>query len=294
MFAFLRKNATLLLLLIVVGGLAYAYGKNRAAQGSAARETTYDRVLRTGEIRCAYAPNPPTFIKDANTGEFSGIFYDVMTEVGRRLNVKINWVEEVGYGVIAEGFATDRYDAFCATVWPTAERSRGASFTIPIYYSPVGIMVRKGDHRFDNDISKLDAPSIRLSVRDGDISDSFAQAAFPKARRIGVPELSDTVQQLDEVVHKKADATITEPALLYRYLEANPGTLVDIAAVHPLRVSPNTVMIKPNEYQFKMMLDVTLAELLNSGFIDKVLKKYQKAPVFMPVALPYQPMARKF
>jgi len=252
------------------------------------KESTYERVLRTQEIRCAYAPNPPTLIKDPNTGTLSGIFYDVMTEAGRRLSLKINWVEEVGYGVIAEGFATDRYDAFCTTVWPTAERSRAASFTIPIYYSPVGIMVRADDHRFDNDYLKLDDPAIRLSVRDGDISDSFAQAAFPRAKRIGVSELSDTVQQLDEVAHGKADATITEPALLFRYLEANPGTLINIAERQPLRVSPNTIMIKPNDYQFKVMLDVTLQELLNSGFINKTLAKYQKGPVFMPIALPYR------
>lgn len=253
-------------------------------------ETTFEHVLKTGAIRCAYAPNPPTFIKDPNTGQFSGIFYDVMEEVGRRLHLKINWVEEVGYGVIAEGFQTDRYDAFCATVWPTAERSRSASFTIPIYYSPVGIIVRTNDHRFDNNYGKLDDPAIHLAVRDGDISDSFAQAAFPRATRVGVPELSDTVQQLDDVAHNKADATITEPALLYRYLAANPGSLVDIASAHPLRVSPNTIMIKPNDPQFKMMLDVALQELLNSGFIDKVLQKYQKDPVFMPVALPYRPL----
>ena len=34
-------------------------------------------------------------------------------------------------------------------------------------------------------------------------------------------------------------------------------------------------MIKPDEVQFKAMLDVTLQGLLNSGFIDAELKKYK-------------------
>lgn len=276
----------ILVALILVVGWREA-DKHASDKKPAAAETTYQRVLRTGEIRCAYAPYAPALSKDPNTGQLSGIFYDVMNEAGRRLNLKINWVEEVGYGVIAEGFVTDRYDAFCNTVWPTAERSRGANFTIPIYYSPAGVFVRADNHRFDNNLAKLNDPSITFAGRDGDISASFAQAAFPNAKIESIPQLSDTAQTLDDVVHKKADATINEPSLLALYLEKNPGTLVNIAAAHPIRVSPNTVEIKPSQYQFKVMLDTTLQELLNDGTVDKILDGYDKNHVFLRVAKPY-------
>ena len=272
---------------VAFGTVKYVVPKN--GEADVVKESTYDRVIRTGEIRCAYAPYAPALIKDPNTGELSGIFYDVMEEVGHRLNLKINWVEEVGYGVIPEGFVTNRYDAFCTTVWPTAGRSREGSFTVPIYYSPVDVFVRSDDHRFDNDLSKLDDPSINFSGRDGDISAAYAEAAFPKAKIVSIPQLSDTAQTLDDVTHKKADATINEPSLLYLYLEKNPGTLRNITVEYPLRVSPNTIMMKPNDYQFKVMLDTTLQELLNSGYVDKVLQKYQKYPVFLKTGLPYQP-----
>ena len=252
------------------------------------KETTYERVIRTGEIRCAYSPYAPALSKDPNTGELSGIFYDVMTELGHRLNLKINWTEEVGYGVIAEGFQTNRYDAFCNIVWPTAERSRAASFTIPLYYSAAGIFVRSADHRFDKDFSKLDDSLVTFSGRDGDVSATCATAAFPKAKIIGIPQLSDTAQTLDDVTHKKADATINEPSLLFQYLEKNPGTLRNIAADHPIRVSPNTIEIKPDDYQFKVMLDTTLQELINSGFVEKIIRKYDPNNVFLRTSLPYQ------
>jgi ABC-type amino acid transport substrate-binding protein len=267
--------------------LVAAHTSNVSPQ-TAKTETTYERVLRTGEIRCAYAPYAPALIKDPNTGKLSGIFYDVMTEVGNRLNLRIHWVEEVGYGVIAEGFATDRYDAFCTTVWPTPERSRGAAFTVPLYYSPVDVFVRAEDHRFDNDLSKLDDASIIFSGRDGDISATYAHATFPKARLDGIPQLSDTSQTLDDVAHKKADATINEPGLLNDYLDKNPGSLVNITATHPISVSPNTIEIKPDQFQFKVMLDVTLQELLNNGFVDKTLRAYDTHNLFLRVGAPYQ------
>ena len=250
-------------------------------------ESTAERVLRTGTIRCAYAFYAPSLMKDANTGQMSGIFYDAMQEVGRRLNLKIDWVEEVGYGTIAEGFATDRYDAFCATVWPTPERSRAASFTMPLYYSPVDVLIRANDHRFDGDIHKLDDPAYTFAVKDGDVSASFATQIFPKAKQTGIPDMADTSQLLEDVAHGKADAAINSPELLYQFLDKNPGTLRDLTQVN---AAPNTIMIKPDQYQFKAMLDVTLQGLLNSGFIDMELVKYKDYhPAYLRDALPYQP-----
>ena len=258
--------------------------------GTAVKESTYARVLRTGEIRCAYAVYEPPLIKDPNTGQLSGIFYDVMEEVGKRLNLKINWVEEVGYGTIAEGFATDRYDAFCNALWPTPERSRAASFTIPLYYSPVDVLVRADDHRFDGDLTKLNDPTYTFAVKDGDVSDTFANQIFPKAKHSSIPDMADTSQLLEDVVHNKADAAINSPELMYQFLDKNPGTLRDLTLEHPLLASPNTIMIKPDQYQFKVMLDTTLTGMIGSGFVDAELKKYSNYhPVYLQNALPYQP-----
>ena len=278
-----------LILSLVAIGLAVGRS-NKPVTVASVTESTYQRVLRTGEIRCAYGVYPPPLIKDPNTGQMSGIFYNVMEEVGRRLNLKIAWVEEVGYGTIAEGFKTDRYDAFCNTVWPTPERSRGGAFTIPLYYSPVDVFVRADDHRFDGDVAKLNDPAYTFSGRDGDISATFAAQLFPRAKVVSIPDLSDTSQILEDVVHGKADAAINSPELLNPFLAKNPGTLRDLTSDHPVKAAPNTIMIKPDQYQFKVMLDTTLQDLLNSGFIDAELGKYKSYnPVFLRNALPYQP-----
>lgn len=58
-------------------------------------KSAYERILESGEIRCGYVVWPPMFIKDPNTGEFSGIFHDYMKTAGKSLGFKINWVEEV-------------------------------------------------------------------------------------------------------------------------------------------------------------------------------------------------------
>jgi ABC-type amino acid transport substrate-binding protein len=286
------KLAQFILVILISFVVAFATVKFIQGQNNAAavKESTYDRVLRTGEIRCAYAVFEPPLIKDPNTGQLSGIFYDVMEEIGRRLSLKINWVEEVGYGTVAEGFATDRYDVFCSTIWPTPERSRAASFSIPLYYSPVDVFVRADDHRFDGDLPKLNDPAYTFAVRDGDVSDTFATQIFPKAKHFSTPDISDTTELLVGLVHNKADATINSPELMYQFLDKNPGTVRNLTPDRPLLASPNTIMFKPNQYQFKMMLDTTLQGMINSGFIDVELKKYNSYhPSYLFDALPYQP-----
>ena len=275
---------------IALLSLGYTYVHNNPQATTTKTETTYERVLRTGEIRCAYAVYAPPLIKDPNTGQLSGIFYDMMEEVGRRLNLKIKWVEEVGYGTIAQGFVTDRYDAFCNAVWPTPERGRAGSFTIPLYYSPVDVFVRADDHRFDSDMTKLNDPAYIFAVKDGDVSDSFSKQFFPKAKTTSIPDMADTSQLLEDVVHNKADAAINSPELLNQFLDKNPGTLRDLTPGHPIKATGNVMMLKPDQYQFKIMLDNVLQDLLNSGFIDAELKKYQSYhPAYLLDALPYQP-----
>jgi ABC-type amino acid transport substrate-binding protein len=285
------KTVGLIVLVLLIGGISYFIGQNTTQVSKIAKkETTFERVMRTGEIRCAYAPFEPPLIKDPNTGQLSGIFYDVMEEVGKRLNLKINWSEEVGQGTIAEGFATDRYDAFCNNIWPTPARSRAADFTIPLFYSPVFVFVRADDHRFDGDISKLNDLAYAFAVKDGDVSDSYAKQLFPKAKRTSIPDMAEISQLMEDLIHQKADAVINSPELFYQFLDKNPGTVRNLTPDHPIDAAPDTIMIKPDQYQFKRMLDVTLQGLLSSGFIDAEIEKYRDYhPIYLRVALPYQP-----
>jgi ABC-type amino acid transport substrate-binding protein len=276
-------------LLSITGTVLYL--NSQGPGQAAAQETAYERVMRTSTIRCAYSPYAPALIKDPNTGEMSGIFYETVNEIGRRLGLKVEWTEEVGYGVIAEGFNTHRYDAFCNTVWPTAERSREASFTLPVYYSQVGLYVRADDHRFDDDFTKLNSPDVTFVVKDGDVSDAYKNDMFPLAKKVSIPQLADTGQLIEDVANGKADVAVNEPMLLIEYSKANPSKVRNLAEGHPISVSPNTIMLPKNEYQLKMMFDVALTELHNNGFIARTIARHDPERVFLPVAKPYLPNA---
>jgi len=70
----------------------------------------------------------------------------------------------------------------------------------------------------------------------------------------------------------------TEPYFAHEYLKNNPGTIKNIAETNPIRFYDNCYMIKQNKSQLQHALDVTIKELINRGYVDKVREKYEPAP----------------
>ncbi len=257
----------------------------------AAKESVYERIMRTGTIRAAYITYPPAVMKDTSTGKLSGTFVETLEEVAKNLGVKLLWTEEVGWGAQIEGLKTDRYDIIGSPVWANPNRGKLTTMSIPVYYSGIGVWVRANEGRFDGDLSKINAPDIRIGTIDGETADLIARTAFPKAQRVSSPQLTDISEKFLQVQTSKADAIFAEPFFGFEFLKNNPGTVKNIAAAKPIQLLGNCYMFKENEFQMKGMLDVAIEGLLNSGFVDRVLNKYEPFPgTFYRVADPYKPV----
>lgn len=245
---------------------------NTPVHQSSDRENSFDRISRTKTIRCAYAAYDPSIRIDAGTKKLSGIFYELTNLIGEYLGFKTEWTEEVGYGVITEGFKTGRYDIFGGAVWPTSDRSRQANFSNPTYYSPVGAYVRKGSHI--TSLADINHNSVTVVTKDGDISDSIARASFPQARRLGIMQMEDKSQELINVIYGKADVAFAEPYVAAQFLRQHPGALVNIAAQNPVRVFGNVLMFNNDDWRVKTMVDTALNEIQNTGLIQQLIEKY--------------------
>jgi len=266
-----------------------------AATGTLAQktETLYERVIKAGKIRCGYVIYPPGSIKDPNTGKLSGIFVESLEAAAQNLGLKIEWKEEVGWGSMIEGLETDRYDMICSPVWANTTRGKLVDFSIPLFYSGIGIYVRQDENRFTGTLKAINSEAVKIATIDGEMSDIIARSQFPKAQRVSLPQLSDVSQILLNVAQRRADVTFAEPYFGYQFLKNNPGTVKNLAIQKPVRVFGNTMMFKRGQVEFKAMLDTALQELLNSGFVDELLDKYETFPgAFYRGAYPYRASGR--
>ncbi|NOZ46915.1 MAG: amino acid ABC transporter substrate-binding protein [Chlorobi bacterium] len=252
-------------------------------------KSTYQKILESGKIRVGYISYPPSFIKDPNTGKFSGIFHEVLQEIGKKLQLKIEYTEEVGWGSMIEAINSGRVDLICTGVWPTTERGKHVDFTKPLYYSTVRAYVRLNDNRFDGNLTKINNPDIRISSIDGEMTSIIAKFDFPKAKGVSLTQMNDVSQVLLEVSSGKADITFVEPAIALEYMSKNPGKIKEVKNVPPLRVFPNTMIVGKGEVQLLSTINIGIDELANNGFIDKIVSKYEKFPgSFQKIALPYR------
>lgn len=243
-----------------------------------AQNEVFETVIGSGQIRCAYVVYPPGCMKDPNTGRIYGIMVDTVVEAAKELGLEIEWTDEVGWGTMIEGLKTRRYDLVVSGIWPSAARAKHVDFTVPLFYSGIGIYVRTGDGRFTGKLDAINSEEVKIATIDGEMTDIIARTQFPKAQRVSLPQLSDVAQVLLNVANRRADVTFVEPIIAYQYLQNNPGTLEHVARDQPIRVFGNTCMFLLGEVKFKAMLNNALEELLNRGFVDQLIDKYEPAP----------------
>jgi len=262
---------------------------NQTGPSDQVKETTYERVLRTNEIRVGYISYPPSLIKDPNSGKLSGIFYDVIESAAKNMDIDLKYTEEVGWGTMVEALNSGRVDIVVAGIWPTSTRGKKADFTTPIYYSVVRAYTRSGNNTYDNNLDKINDPDTTISTIDGEMTSIIASSDFPSAKAMALPQNADVSQVLLEVASGKADITFVEPAIAEEYMSKNPGKIKAVEGIPPLRVFPNVMMVNKGEINFLSMMNIAITELINTGYVDKVIDKYEKYPgSFKRVSLPYR------
>lgn len=247
----------------------------RASTGADA-DAAYERILERGEIRVGYIPYPPSFIVEPNSKEFSGISHDVLEAAASNLGLKVSYVEEVAWGTMIEAINSGRVDMIATGIWPNANRGKFASFSSPIFYSPVSAYVRANDARFDGNIARVNDPSIRISVVDGEMAEQIAKTDFPRATRVSLPQQTQVSQLLLEVQSGKGDVTFVEPAVARDYIAANPGRLRPVENVPPLRTFPTAFMASNASPKLVNMIDVAVGELVRNGEVDSIVDRYEK------------------
>ena len=252
----------------------------------AAKETTYERVLRTGTIRCGYSVWKPLMWADAGTGEKTGIFPDLIEEAGKRLGLKIVWQEELGWGSVVESVRADRVDMACAGYWLNPARIKNLQSSTPQLYSPMYVYIRADDARSFASPQDLNDGQYTISTIDGSAEKQIISARFAKSKNITLPELASSSDALQDLVTKKADFLILDPATANGYMLNNPGKIKNAFPDTPMTLFPTVMLLPPEDAAFKGMIDNILLDIERDGTLDALVKKYEASPLFLRSASP--------
>lgn len=294
----MNKISTVLIAVLLSVAAAYATVKYMPQQATVQvkteqKENLFARLQKTKTLRCAYISwSKSYFAKDPNTGKFEGMGYDMAEALAKILNVKIDWVEEVGVGNMFEGLKTGRYDAICTPIWLDASTAANALPTEAAYFSPVYAYARASDTRFQendpNAVAKINNADIRLVDVDGSNGIQIHNNIYPKATLLSMPGTMSGAEIIQQVVQNKADITQQNPAFAEDFIKTNPGVLKRVTA-GPLMVYPTALIVLPQgEWDAKMWFDQAIGTLKNIGTVNAILNGYDADKIlFIRPELPH-------
>ncbi len=244
---------------------------------------TYSRVMQSGVLRAAYTEYPPVMHRSGT--EFDGIFCEIIQRFARKHNLRIEWVEETGYGVVIDGLAEGRFDIFCSATWPTSERHKLAALSRPVYYSDVGVWVREDAALVNRDWIILNRPEHRIAVTEGDITHEIALTDFTFAKWIRAPQLGRVKALLEFVADKRADATMAERITYEAYEAQLSSKLVNIAQEKPIRRYTNSFLVGKEQNDFLDLLNSFLNDIQENGECRTIVEKYIGLPELKGISL---------
>ena len=249
--------------------------------------SVYNKVVGSGTIRACYTAFPPAFIIDPNTKKLSGIFYETLNKAAGNMGLKVDWNTEVGWGDAIQALNSGKCDIIGSDSWTNSTRGKSAEFIHPLYYSPINAYVRINDSRFDNDITIANSSNYKLVTLDGENSSVIAAQDFPNAKTLALPQLTDVSQLFVNLVDGKGDMTFQDAGTANQYMKTNPGKIKSVS--QPLVVYGDAMMVKKGEFVFKAAVDNAVIELLNNGYVNSIISKYEKEYPggYRRVALPY-------
>lgn len=279
-------NRLLILLLCTI----CIYSCKRVDSSKVKAESLQEKVIRDSTIRAAYTIYYPGCIKDS-AGKLKGVFVETIERAAKDLNLKIDWVEEVGWATQIAGLDNDKYDMIGSSVWANPKRAKSATLSIPLYFSQLYVYTRAKETKFDKikSYSELNDSKYVFTLVDGGTGKVIWKNMFPNSREISLPENTDFGVSFNDVTSNKADLIIMEPYQAAKFLASNPNSIKKINIEAPLKVYGNCFMFKKGEYEFEHMLNTILQDLINDGFVDNLLQKYEGQPNnFLRVSKPYK------
>ena len=241
---------------------------------SAKQETANERVIRTKTLRCGYIPYSYFFKLDPNTRQMSGVMYDVTNELGRLLELKIEWAEELTWATVVTSVESGRVDMLCSGMWTDTQNGRFIAYTDPIFYNGISIYGRADETRFTK-IDDLNQPGVRVITRDGGTSGIIARQDFPKATLLSLPSGISDGELLEQINTNKADIMFYGDDYLVSYMADNPGKIKNLFPGKHMRVyAAGLGAIPQADIKLRTMINNAITELKGGYFIDKTLERH--------------------
>ncbi|MEK5070361.1 transporter substrate-binding domain-containing protein [Sporosarcina sp. FSL K6-1508] len=265
-----RKIIMSLLLLSMMIMLLAACGKEGGAEKDGGNKSSpWENIQEKGEIVVATSGTLyPASFHDSESKELTGYEVEIMKEIGKRLDLKIEFAE-MGLDGMLTSLNSNQVDLAVNDIEITPEREEKFTFSEPYKYSFGTAIVRKSDH---SGIESLE--DLKGKKAAGAATSVYMQVGRDYGAEEAIYDNVTNDVYLRDVEIGRTDVILNDYYLQKLALEAFPEFEI---MIHPdIKYHPNVqaiIMKKDNDELLKHVNDV-LADMHTDGTISELAKKF--------------------
>lgn len=208
----------------------------------------------------------PLNFSDPKTGEGIGLEYDVINEIARRLNAKVEW-NLTAWDVMIEAVRSGQFDIGADGITITAERDEQIDFTKPFITVEQYFLVRADEESFTDKAGFAANPDLLFGAQAG--TSSFYTAIYDV---LDGDEANPRVKVFDSfgsavqaVKAGDVDAVIADQAATAGYIGADPGAFKQVG--EPIKADPLGFILTPGS-DLVEPFNAALDQLEAEGWLD--------------------------
>ena len=170
---------------------------------SAAQESTWDQVKKSGKLRAGVVDYPPYWYREKGTDKWVGAMVEMAEDIAKTMGVELVNVDTGGWGQTVLHLNSNKTDLQIGLV-ATPQRAMAIDFAGPVYWLGWTTINSKAFNATNwGDYNK---PNVRIAVMAGSADEQVTKQVAPKAQHIRLKELSDIILA---VTAGRADALVT-------------------------------------------------------------------------------------
>jgi polar amino acid transport system substrate-binding protein len=214
----------------------------------------------------------PLNFADPATGEGIGLEYDLINEIGKRLNATVEW-DLSAWDVMIEAVRTGQFDVGADGITINAERDEQIDFTEPFITVEQYFLVRADEARITGPESFADDTSLLFGAQAG--TSAFYTAVYdvldgdeanPRVKLFDT--FGASVQALKS---GDVDAVIADQTASAGYIGADPGAFKNVGG--PIKSEPLGLILTPGS-DLVAPFNAALAQMKADGTLDGLIKKW--------------------
>ena len=261
--------AALLLLASVTAGFAQTPVTPTPPQASAptsapasAAAEPFSKVIRYGGDATSGAPY--TFNDPADPSLVVGFEVDIMTQLGRELGRKVQFVQN-DWSNLIPGLDAGLYDAVINGLEITAAHQAAADFSIPYYVTFGQIVIRRGDPDVA-DLAALKGKSV------GTLKSSQMEYVLRNFGGIDVRSYEQEIDAYSDLKLKRIDATVMDFPIAVYY--AQPDRELQFTGAPVGRIEYGIAVKKGSNPQLLADINSGISQMMQDGEMRKILDKW--------------------